>query len=509
MPNYILGESFSAQYFDGNGDPAVNHTFEFFITGTSTPAAVAFDSAGTSTATMTTVGTNGFQRNGSVQVNVYFDDAVTYDIVRKDSGGAPFGPTVVGFTVPSPEGDGAQSVVAAGTSAPDVIAADITPAPTTLVGQQVVVELTHGANTITTPTFNLNGLGAVTIVRDTNDPLVVGDTGGVGYKLQLNYSDALSAWVLINAAKQTTQNYAPGSVDTAAIALDAIVTNRIADDQITIDKMGNLSVDTPQLVDDAVTNGKIADDAVDTDQIADNAVGTSQIATNAIVTNRIADDQVNNDKLANMPAMTIKGNDDVVATGPMDLTASEVKTLLSPIVESISTTAQLFSVNNTDPINPVLEKRFARARSRRSSSVEIDTVINAADTPVELTVDNVFSVYQNNVTINGVDDIIEFSFNESETSAWDLHAVMCCKKATGGTDQFKFHWYLDDFPVGGANGGNITAEFQSGDRGTVVLEGSITNVAAGPHTVTVYVENEDDDADLDTTSMTATIERIF
>jgi len=224
MPNYILGTPSSNQYFDDNGDPAENHTFEYFVTGTSTPATVAFDSAGVSTATSTTVGAEGFQENGGTPVSIYFDDSVTYDIVRKDSGGTAYGNTVTGYTVANTENDGAQSVLSKSGSAANVITADISPAPASLADQQqVVVELQHGANTTTTPTFNLNSLGAVTIVRDTNDPLIAGDTGGIGYKLQLNYSAALSAWVLLNPANANNNEYPQMITVTGASTQDALV----------------------------------------------------------------------------------------------------------------------------------------------------------------------------------------------------------------------------------------------------------------------------------------------
>lgn len=96
----------------------------------------------------------------------------------------------------------AESIQSAAGSAADVITANLSTAPSTLTNSlQVVVELAHAANTIGNPTFNLNSLGAVKIVRDNNKPLRAGDTGGSGYKLYLAYSTTLTAWVLLNPAK--------------------------------------------------------------------------------------------------------------------------------------------------------------------------------------------------------------------------------------------------------------------------------------------------------------------
>lgn len=95
----------------------------------------------------------------------------------------------------------AESIQSAAGSAADVITANLSTTPSELTSTlQVVVELAHGANTIGNPTFNLNSLGAVKIVRDDNKPLRAGDTGGSGYKIYLAYSTTLVAWVLLNPA---------------------------------------------------------------------------------------------------------------------------------------------------------------------------------------------------------------------------------------------------------------------------------------------------------------------
>ena len=200
---YKTSAAFAEQFIDDNGDPAENHTLEFFVTGTSTPANVGFDSAGSSTATSVTIGANGFPQNSGSDVDIFFDEDVTYKIVRKDSGGVAYGPTIDPFTVNLQTSAGAAlGVKASAGSAADAITASLGTSPGSLYDQlQVVVELTHGSNTIANPTFNLNSLGTKTVVRDNNKPLRIGDTGGSGYKLYLSYSSTLDVWVLLNPAK--------------------------------------------------------------------------------------------------------------------------------------------------------------------------------------------------------------------------------------------------------------------------------------------------------------------
>ncbi|MCK5616521.1 hypothetical protein KAR91_82425 [Candidatus Pacearchaeota archaeon] len=92
-----------------------------------------------------------------------------------------------------------QGVSADVASAPNVILADTTPTTTALVGnQQVTVEISHAANTITNPTFQLGSGASKPIVKNNNKSLVAGDTGGVGYNLQLKYSLSLDSWILMN-----------------------------------------------------------------------------------------------------------------------------------------------------------------------------------------------------------------------------------------------------------------------------------------------------------------------
>lgn len=88
--------------------------------------------------------------------------------------------------------------VAAGTV--DAITASVTPAPASLTNNLTVWIETAGANTSTTPTFNLNGLGAKTIVKWGGTALVAGDIKAASDRMILVYDDSLDKWVLLNPA---------------------------------------------------------------------------------------------------------------------------------------------------------------------------------------------------------------------------------------------------------------------------------------------------------------------
>lgn len=60
----------------------------------------------------------------------------------------------------------------------------------------------------TTPSFNPDGLGAVTIVKGANQPLSEGDISGEGYLAILQYSATWNKWILQNPAKALTYRQA-------------------------------------------------------------------------------------------------------------------------------------------------------------------------------------------------------------------------------------------------------------------------------------------------------------
>lgn len=90
------------------------------------------------------------------------------------------------------------TAVAGGTV--DVITADFTP-DATLVDNLLIAVVSAGVNTVTNPTLNTDGSGALTIKARGNAALVAGDTGAAGYTMILRYEATGTYWELLNPAK--------------------------------------------------------------------------------------------------------------------------------------------------------------------------------------------------------------------------------------------------------------------------------------------------------------------
>lgn len=91
MSLYIKGQPFFPQFSDPNtGALMAGGTIEFYLAGTSTPTAYYTDSLGTSGGSSITLDSGGMPAN-----DVYYDSAIEYKIVAKNSSGS------VVYTVPS------------------------------------------------------------------------------------------------------------------------------------------------------------------------------------------------------------------------------------------------------------------------------------------------------------------------------------------------------------------------------------------------------------------------
>jgi len=82
----------------------------------------------------------------------------------------------------------------------DAIEVTYSPALTSLPDGQLCFFRAAAANTSTTPTFNPNGLGASTIVKNGNQPLVAGDIAGQYHEIILRYEATNARWELLNPA---------------------------------------------------------------------------------------------------------------------------------------------------------------------------------------------------------------------------------------------------------------------------------------------------------------------
>lgn len=99
-----------------------------------------------------------------------------------------------------PQGGLPQYIDAGGTV--DALTATFSPAITALYDGLVIIIGATGANTTTTPTLNVNGLGAFTISKKNNTPLVVGDISGSNHQLILTYNSTTTTWMLLNPAAE-------------------------------------------------------------------------------------------------------------------------------------------------------------------------------------------------------------------------------------------------------------------------------------------------------------------
>lgn len=92
------------------------------------------------------------------------------------------------------------TISATGTS--DVIVANF-PAPLLMSDHRLLVVRASTANLTTTPTINVDGSGAKTIVKKANAALSIGDISGPGYPIMLQYDAGLDKFVMLNPAKRT------------------------------------------------------------------------------------------------------------------------------------------------------------------------------------------------------------------------------------------------------------------------------------------------------------------
>lgn len=82
----------------------------------------------------------------------------------------------------------------------NVITATISPVPGSLMNNLRAIITAAGANTSTTPTLNLNTLGAKTIVKNGGVALQKGDITGAGHRLDLIFDAGIDKWILQNPA---------------------------------------------------------------------------------------------------------------------------------------------------------------------------------------------------------------------------------------------------------------------------------------------------------------------
>lgn len=171
--------------FFSQADPSIFAIFN--VTGTNT------DNGGWDTVTVAYVSGSGSIVDG---------DTLTVQPLRTGDKG------LTGDTGPA---GSLQIADAAGTA--DVLTADFTPDVT--LSDNVVIQVVNGvgANTITNPTLNVDGAGAVTIKARGGAALVAGDTGSGGYTMTLRYEATGPSFELLNPAKTTAAQQSDLDID--------------------------------------------------------------------------------------------------------------------------------------------------------------------------------------------------------------------------------------------------------------------------------------------------------
>ena len=119
--------------------------------------------------------------------------------------------------------------VAGGTG--DVITATFTPAFTSLSDATGILVEMSAANTVVAPTINIDGLGAISIVKYTNTALLAGDIPGANFYAFLSYDASLNKFVLNNPSPKPaiTGNFPQGYI------YGCILSNNVSDPTNDID----------------------------------------------------------------------------------------------------------------------------------------------------------------------------------------------------------------------------------------------------------------------------------
>ncbi len=151
------------------------------------------------------------------------------------------------------------------------------------------------------------------------------------------YVDASIDTAHIGNNQITNALMADNAIDTAELATSAVETAKINNAAVTADKLASNAVTTVKINADAVTNAKIANDAVDTENIADDAITAALIDDGAVGTAAIANSNVTLAKLANIADDRVLGNISGSAAAPAELTAANLRTLLTVADGSLTT----------------------------------------------------------------------------------------------------------------------------------------------------------------------------
>lgn len=158
--------------------------------------------------------------------------AVDNNASNPDTGGANW--TLIGISAASQQANTYCISVAGG--AADVLTAAYTPGIAALTNGMSLYVRAALANATTTPTLNVNGLGAKTIYKGAGSALAAGDIAGAGHWIELQYDTTLNGFVLLNPATGVAA-VSPASIRGAFANLQASATGLSASILVSVDEI--------------------------------------------------------------------------------------------------------------------------------------------------------------------------------------------------------------------------------------------------------------------------------
>lgn len=160
------------------------------------------------------------------------------------------------------------------------------------------------------------------------------------------HSSASDEATVVRAQEGTVaREHLSGTVAVAAVTAAALEDLKLADGEVTTEKLAN----------DAVTSAKIPNGTVHSGKLADGAVTTAKIGTGAVTTSKIADGHVTAAKIADGAVTNTKiGTDAVTAAKIADgaVVASRLAPALRNLVVHASGQGRTIYVQSSTPSNP-------------------------------------------------------------------------------------------------------------------------------------------------------------
>jgi len=111
------------------------------------------------------------------------------------------------------------------------------------------------------------------------------------------YKSASIDTAALAANAVTSVKITDGAIATADLAADAVTGAKLADESVDSEHFVDGSIDTAHLAADAVTGAKLADESVDSEHFVDGSIDTAHLAADAVTSAKLADDSVDSEHL--------------------------------------------------------------------------------------------------------------------------------------------------------------------------------------------------------------------